>query len=167
MTNSQSRSEAESNSRQAGGIAGEIERYVAQLLEAWGLELTAAACEDGGSVAVNLTGADRPLLLGNTAAVLNSLEYLVNMAFRTGRRSRIAAIAFDSDNYRQQREAELVLLAKMASERVIAQRKPMVLQPMTPRERRIVHLALAEIEGVQSQSSGEGDNRSITISLSE
>jgi spoIIIJ-associated protein len=42
-------------------------------------------------------------------------------------------------------------------------RKPLGLQPMTPRERRIVHLALAGIEGVRTQSEGEGDSRSITI----
>jgi spoIIIJ-associated protein len=51
----------------------------------------------------------------------------------------------------------------MASQKVISLRKPLNLQPMVPRERRIVHLALAGIEGVRSQSSGEGDNRSITI----
>ncbi len=69
----------------------------------------------------------------------------------------------DSDRYRQHREAELVLLARMASKKVIEQRRPLTLQPMIPRERRIVHLALATIEGVHSQSDGEGENRSITI----
>jgi len=69
----------------------------------------------------------------------------------------------DSDNYRQHREAELILLAQMASKKVISSRKPLSLQPMIPRERRIVHLALAGIDGVRSESNGEGENRSITI----
>ena len=51
----------------------------------------------------------------------------------------------------------------MASEKVLAMKKPLGLQPMTPRERRIIHLALAGIEGVETRSSGDGDNRSITI----
>ena len=102
-------------------------------------------------------------MLSNAATLLNSLEYLVNRVFRTGRESRISSIVLDSESYRQHREAELVLLAQMASEKVISQQKPLSLQPMTPRERRIVHLALAMIQGVRSQSEGDGENRSITI----
>ena len=114
-------------------------------------------------VHVNLSGPDRSMLLSNSAAVLNSMEYLVNKVFRPGRDQRIPAIVLDSENYRQHREAELVLLAQMASKKVIAQRQPLSLQPMTPKERRIVHLTLATIEGVRSESQGDGDNRSITI----
>jgi spoIIIJ-associated protein len=112
---------------------------------------------------VNLTGPDRGVLLSGNAAVLNCLEYLVNKSFRTGKDEKITSVVLDSDRYRQHREAELVLLAQMASQKVVAQRRPLSLQPMTPRERRIVHLALAAIEGVRSESIGEGDSRSITI----
>ena len=115
-----------------------------------------------GTTCINLSGPDRPLLLAGSAAVLNSMEYLVNKVFRIGR-EEYPAIVLDSDNYRQHREAELVLLAQMASEKVLAQQKPLSLQPMTPKERRIVHLALAAIEGVRSQSQGDGECRSITI----
>jgi spoIIIJ-associated protein len=127
------------------------------------LELTVSASEADGVVSIDLSGPDRPALLSNAATLLNSLEYLVNRVFRTGRESKISSIVLDSESYRQHREAELVLLARMASEKVISQRRPLSLQPMTPRERRIVHLALAMIEGVRSQSEGDGDNRSITI----
>ncbi len=127
------------------------------------MELHAEAKLEDTILTVNLSGADRPLLLSNTAALLNSIEYLVNKAFRTEKNERINSIVFDSDKYRQHREAELVLLAQMASKKVLTQRRPLALQPMTPRERRIVHLALAGIEGVRSQSEGDGDNRSITI----
>ena len=96
-------------------------------------------------------------------SLLNSLEYLVNRVFRTGRESKISSIVLDSESYRQHREAELVLLAHMASQKVVSQQKPLSLQPMTPRERRIVHLALAMIQGVRSQSEGDGESRSITI----
>jgi spoIIIJ-associated protein len=51
----------------------------------------------------------------------------------------------------------------MASKKVLSQGRPLNLQPMTPKERRIVHLALAQIDGVRSQSEGEGEHRSITI----
>jgi spoIIIJ-associated protein len=128
------------------------------------LDLTLECKEEGGVVYVNLTGQDRPFLLSNSASVLNSMEFLLNKTFRGGKEKEDApGIILDSDHYRQHREAELVLLAQMAAKKVIAQRKPLGLQPMTPRERRIVHLALAGIDGVRSQSEGEGDNRSVTI----
>jgi spoIIIJ-associated protein len=127
------------------------------------LELTVTASEAEGVVSIDLSGPDRPALLSNAATLLNSLEYLVNRVFRTGRESKISSIVLDSESYRQHREAELILLARMASDKVISQGRPLSLQPMTPRERRIVHLALAMIEGVRSQSEGDGENRSITI----
>jgi spoIIIJ-associated protein len=126
------------------------------------LDLDLQGKEEDGVISINLTGPDRPYLLSNAASLLNSIEYLLNKAFHGGKEDA-PGILLDSDQYRRHREAELVLLAQMAAKKVIALRKPLGLQPMTPRERRIVHLALVGIEGVHSQSNGEGDNRSVTI----
>ena len=145
------------------GLVEAVTRFCQEIIHRLQMELRVEARLDGNTLTVNLAGADRPLLLSNTAALLNSLEYLVNKAFRTEKDEKISSLVVDSDKYRQHREAELVLLAQMASKKVLSQRRPLNLQPMTPRERRIVHLALAEIEGVRSQSEGDGDNRSITI----
>jgi spoIIIJ-associated protein len=148
----------------AGAAAERVARFCRGLTSALRFELDVQAHGEGEDViVVNLTGPDRPLLLANTAAVLNSIEYLVNKAFRTGKDEEIATIILESDNYRKQREAELKLLAQIAAEKVLGQRRPLHLQPMTPKERRIVHLALAAIEGVRSESDGEGERRSITI----
>lgn len=118
--------------------------------------------EEDGIIHINLTGADRPLLLSNSASLLNNLEYLLNKIFHLGK-DDAHGIVLDSEQYRQHREAELVLLAQMASQKVISLRKPLNLQPMIPRERRIVHLALSGIQGVRTESNGEGESRSITI----
>ncbi len=162
MTNEQ-QPNPEPKASSESGIGREVELFCRQLIRNLGLDLEATVFEEPESVCINLTGPDRPILLSNTASVLNGLEYLLNRVFRTGKGERISAILVDSEKYRQHREAELVLLAEMASKKVIAQRRSLTLQPMTPRERRIVHLALAGIEGVRSQSEGEGDSRSITI----
>ena len=155
-------------SQKADGAAAEnagetVARFCRELIDRLHLTLDIDAREDGPVVIVNLSGPDRPILLSNTAAVLNNIEYVLNKAFRTGKDEKIATIILDSDDYRRHREAELKLLAQIASQKVIAERRPLSLQPMIPRERRIVHLALAPIEGVRSQSEGEGDNRNITI----
>jgi spoIIIJ-associated protein len=126
------------------------------------MNLVVEGKESDGLIQINVTGEDRPYLLSNSASLLNCIEYLISRIFRFGRDEQ-TGIILDSDGYRQHREAELTLLAKMASQKVLSMRKPLGLQPMTPRERRIVHLALADIEGVQTKSVGTGDNRSITI----
>ncbi len=144
-------------------VVGDVLRFCRELIERLHLELSVEARLEAETLTVNFSGPDRPMMLSNTAALLNSMEYLANKIFRTEKDEKLTSIVFDSDRYRQHREAELVLLAQMASKKVLAQRRPLSLQPMTPRERRIVHLALAVIEGVRSQSDGDGDNRSITI----
>ena len=139
-----------------------VAEFCAQLIAAMQMELDMEAKEDSGIIHINLTGPDRSQLLSTSAQLLNNIEYLLNRVFRTDR-DEVPGISVDSDNYRQHREAELILLAQMASQKVMAFRRPLNLQPMIPRERRIVHLALAGIEGVRSQSNGEGESRSITI----
>lgn len=140
----------------------EVDAFCQELIGCLRMELNTECREEDGTIYVNLTGPDRPFLLSSSASLLNSIEYLLNRIFRAGK-DETPGILLDSDRYRQHREAELVLLAQMASKKVIASRRPLNLQPMVPRERRIVHIALSGIEGVRSQSEGEGDNRSITI----
>jgi spoIIIJ-associated protein len=142
--------------------AESVIQFCRDLIGSMQLELELQGKEEDGVICVNLTGPDRPYLLSNSATLLNSIEYLINKVFRGGHEDA-PGIILDSDQYRQHREAELVLLAQMAAKKVIALRKPLRLQPMTPRERRIVHLTLAGIEEVYSESDGLGDNRSVTI----
>ena len=136
--------------------------FCQELIASLQLDLVFESKEEDGIIHVNMTGPDRSFLLSNSASLLNSIEFLLNKVFRVGK-DEAPGILLDSDQYRKHREAELVLLAQMASQKVLSFRKPLSLQPMIPRERRIVHLALAGIEGVRTQSDGEGDNRSITI----
>jgi len=132
------------------------------------MDLTAEGRDENGVVYINITGRDRGSLLSGSAALLNSIEYLLNRVFPLnrgkGRKEEDApGIELDSDDYRKHRKLELELLAQMASQKVLASRKPLTLQPMVPRERKIVHLALSGIEGAESRSEGSGENRSITI----
>jgi spoIIIJ-associated protein len=162
VTNDQTGNQRASEALEAEAIEA-VERFCRELIARLHLKLDLSVRDEGRIVQVNLSGPDRPILLAGTAAVLNSIEYIMNKAFQTGKDEEIATIIFDSDHYRQHREAELRLLAQIASQKVIAQQRPLSLQPMNPRERRIVHLALAAVQGVRSQSDGDGDQRNITI----
>lgn len=137
--------------------------FCGDLLAQMRLELTAEGIERNGEFCINITGPDRPYLLSNTASLLNNIEYLLNRVFPGNRKD--AGISLDSDNYRHHRELELRLLAQMASQKVLASGKPLTLQAMIPQERKIVHTALSEINGVTSRSDGDGEERSVTIYL--
>jgi len=141
--------------------------FCGNLLNRLQMDLTAEGRDENGVIHINITGGDRGFLLSNSAALLNSLEYLLNRIFSENRgksgKEEAPGIDLDSDDYRKHRKLELELLARMASQKVLASRKPLTLQPMVPRERKIVHLALAGTEGIESLSEGSGENRSITI----
>jgi spoIIIJ-associated protein len=144
------------------GSIQEVDIFCKELLKRMKLDLVQECKEEEGVICINITGEDRAFLLSNSGALLNNVEYLLNKIF-PGRREEAPGISLDSDNYKKYRELELKLLAEMASQKVLSGKKPLELQAMIPRERRIIHLTLAGIQGVRTQSEGLGDNRSITI----
>jgi spoIIIJ-associated protein len=69
------------------------------------------------------------------------------------------------EGYRRRREKQLDSLARRMADQVRRTRRPVTLEPMPPNERRIVHLTLAEDRDVETSSTGEGENRKVSISL--
>jgi spoIIIJ-associated protein len=132
------------------------------LLELGGFDLTASAEAGDDGLKVQISGADVALLLGHNAELLDAMEYLCNRVFlrETGHESRIV---LDSGNYRARREKELRLMAEKAAERVRTTRIPFSFDPMSPNERRIIHLALGEDQTVKTESRGNGVDRKVTI----
>ena len=124
------------------------------------LEATPEPTQDGFKVQVR--GGDVSFLLGRNAELLEALEYLVNRIFApmSGLDSRIVV---DSGSYRASREKELQLMAVKAAERVRTSRIPFSFDPMTPNERRIVHVALVDDASVRTESQGGGVDRKVTI----
>jgi spoIIIJ-associated protein len=140
----------------------EIKKCCEELINRLKLDLFCDCKEEEGVTRINITGSDRGMLLSNSASLLNSIEYLLNKIF-PGSREEAPRVSVDSDNYWNYRELELKLLAEMASKKVLSGKKALSLQPMIPRERKIIHLTIAGIEGIRSQSEGQGENRSITL----
>jgi spoIIIJ-associated protein len=139
-----------------------VVEFTNQVLEASMLDLEAIAEQGEEGWKVQVRGDDVALLLGHNAELLDALEYLGNRLL-----ARSSAdenhIIFDSGSYRARRERELRLMAEKAAERVRASRIPFSFDPMTPNERRIIHLALAEDKSVKTESQGNGENRKVTI----
>ena len=126
----------------------------------WALDVEVHG-DDPETLRVELYGEDREILVRNRAEVLEVFQYLTNRIF--GRELGERRIVVDSDGYRAQKEAELQEIAARVSERVKLTGREEELGSMKPYERRIVHLAVAELEGVTTESEGDGVMKRVVI----
>lgn len=117
---------------------------------------------DGMDVIVAFHGADQEFLLEKNAELLLALEYLAHRSLRLDPRLH-DRVRFDCGDYRATRLDELKLSARVAAQRVRETGQPFRLNPMSPRERRIVHLELSGAQGVRTASEGSGDRRQLVI----
>lgn len=139
-----------------------IVEFTNKVLKLSGFDLEAEAEQTGDGFKVQVRGADVALLLGHNAELLDALEYLGNRVL-THAKGEETRIVFDSGSYRAKREKELRLMAEKAAEMVRTTRKPFSFDPMSPNERRIIHLALADDASVKTESQGGGVDRKVTI----
>ena len=117
-------------------------------------------------VLADLSGRDKDMLLERGAELLHAIEHLALRALRLEPPWQ-DKIFLDSGGYRALRVEELKMTARVAAERVQTSRQPFKLNPMSARERRIVHLALQEFPGVRTESVGMGEHRKVVINPSE
>ncbi|HEU4798742.1 MAG TPA: RNA-binding cell elongation regulator Jag/EloR [bacterium] len=143
----------------AGAVA---HRLAAQLLRAMGFAASVRARESDDEVNLEIKGQDLGALIGRRGSTLESLEVLLGLmvAKESGIRSRVIV---DVEGYWERRREWLERLAHQTAERVQRDRRPIMLEPMPARERRIVHTVLADHPAVITHSSGEGVERRITV----
>lgn len=123
---------------------------------------TAADGLDRSSAVLDVEGEDLGLLIGRRGTTLSALQYLVNVMMTRKTGSKVL-VTVDVEHYHRRREETLQGLAHRMADRVRTSRRPMTLEPMPANERRIIHLALAEDNSVQTGSIGIGEERKIVI----
>lgn len=104
------------------------------------------------------------LFIGRRGETLAALQMIVNMMLNRKMQDRFRVIV-DIEHYRTRRDENLRSLALRVAQQVQESQRSMTLEPMTPYERRIVHMTLQELPAVQTQSTGEGDQRRVVVSL--
>jgi spoIIIJ-associated protein len=140
-----------------------VQQFVEELLNASSLDLRASVSEnETGSILVEFQGFDLPLLLGHSAELLDSMQYITRRVF-ANEVADGAQIDFDASGYREARQHELELMAQKAAEKVRLSKVPFVFDPMNAQDRRIIHNALVDIEGVRTESEGDGQMRRVKI----
>ncbi|MGA3135453.1 MAG: R3H domain-containing nucleic acid-binding protein [Terracidiphilus sp.] len=111
---------------------------------------------------VELAGPDAPLLTQHNGELLRALETIAAQMLRLDQREG-DLVSFDAANFKALRAQELRLQAETAAEKVLKTGIPYAFPPMNSRERRLLHLVFRSIEGVETASSGEGQDRFLAV----
>jgi spoIIIJ-associated protein len=114
-------------------------------------------------VVLDVQGDDLGILIGRQGDTLRDLQYITRL-IASRKLQRWVNVVVDVAGYKKRRERVLTELAERMAERVIADGRPLSLEPMPAHERRIVHIALRHYEQVTTESTGEGRHRKVVIS---
>jgi spoIIIJ-associated protein len=148
-----------------------LREFLEKIVRAGHLELSvkvraaeeASGAEEGeAEVFADLDGKDREILMARGGEVLKALEHLAFRALALEPAFH-EKIHLDCGGFRALRFEELRMTARVAAERVQSSQQPFRLNPMSSRERRIVHLALKDVPGVRTESVGTGEERQVVI----
>jgi spoIIIJ-associated protein len=144
------------------GKADLASEMLIEILKRMGLAVQVSVREDAEEVVLDVAGEDAGRVIGKKGQTLDALQFLINKIvnrFPEGRRH----IVLDSGDYRQRRENGLVSMARREAKRAVQQSRIITLEPMSPRDRRVIHLSLAKFPGVSTRSDGQGAERRVRI----
>ncbi len=143
--------------------AGRAAAYIKTVLQGLGCEnVVVKAAELDGGTYLQLDGDKLGVVIGRRGETLDALQYLTSLAANAN--GGYHKVTLNIGNYREKRERTLRELAKKVSAQVISTGRSRTLEPMNPYERRIIHTVIQEIEGVTSNSVGEGSGRRVVVS---
>ena len=143
--------------------------FIEKLLSDMNIEADVTMTDgENGEKRISVTGEAAAILIGHHGDTLDSLQYLANLAANKridGKKGEYVKVAVDVEGYRAKREETLRALARRMAAKVQKYKKSVMLEPMNPYERRIIHSEIQNIEGVSTNSIGSENNRKIVIFL--
>ena len=128
------------------------------------VEITSKYDTTDGCLEVDFEGEDMGILIGKRGQTLDSLQYLTSLVVNKGK-SNYIRVKLDTEDYRRRRKETLENLARGIAYKVKKTRKPVVLEPMNPYERRIIHSSLQGNKYVETISEGEEPYRHVVVRL--
>ena len=128
------------------------------------VEITSKYNTTDGCLEVDFEGEDMGILIGKRGQTLDSLQYLTSLVVNKGKTNYIR-VKLDTEDYRKRRKETLENLARGIAYKVKKTRKPVILEPMNPYERRIIHSALQGNKFVETVSEGEEPYRHVVVKL--
>ena len=144
---------------------GKAQQFLLRLTELMGVKVSVASRRDAeGNVRVDMQGDTLGILIGRRGETLDALQYLTSLNVNHGR-DEYTRVTLDTENYRAKREEALTRLANRMASRAVKTGRKVVLEPMNPYERRVLHSALQQNDAVTTHSEGEEPNRHVVITL--
>ncbi len=153
-------------------VGGEVNalEFIKKLLSDMNIEAEVEMTDgENGEKCISISGESAAILIGHHGDTLDSLQYLANLAANKridGKKGDYVKITVDVEGYRAKREETLRALARRMAGKVIKYKKSVMLEPMNPYERRIIHSEIQNMEGVSTNSIGSENNRKVVIFLS-
>ena len=151
-------SEGIQNAQEAAAV-----NFLAKVLSEIGIRANISSYSEEDTVYVEVSGKDVGAVIGRHGETLDSLQYLANIVMNRKGQEHYRLI-LDIGGYRRRREETLVSLAKRTASKVVKIGKSYEMEPMNAAERRIIHFALQDFEGVTTFSEGEEPERFVVIS---
>ncbi len=136
-------------------------KFVQGVLDIMGYDLKAELV-DGKDTVINLSGADEKEITAHRGEILDAIQTLAGAAENIGRKD-YKKVVVDCANFRDKREDTLIKLAKKLEQKATEMRREVILEPMSPYERRLIHTSLADSETVTTKSEGKEPNRYVVI----
>ncbi len=140
-----------------------LEKYLNDLLDKMSIKGSVEVGSNDEKVEAMILGDDVGILIGRRGRTLSDLQYLINIIMRRQFSGLNKMTVIDIEHYREKREKTLTQLAKNVARKVSEDGYEQSLEPMTPQERRIIHMALQEHPGVTTYSSGQEPYRKVFI----
>lgn len=140
-----------------------IGEFLGRVVQAMGLDVEFKVLPGEEHWRVNFEGRDVRILIGRRGETLNALQLLTSLAINRRLGDRVRLI-MDAEGYRERREETLQRLAGRLTERVQRTGREVILEPMSPNERRVIHMALQDNPWVETGSTGEEPYRKVVIS---
>jgi spoIIIJ-associated protein len=140
----------------------EAAKTLREILDRMGIEAEVSAFDDGDRIILDAHGAESGLIIGKKGATLDALQYVINRII-SKKPNDGPGVVVDAEGYRGRREDSLADLARRLAEKAIKSGRPVPVEPMSPHDRRIVHVTLAEHPDVTTESEGEGVFRRVVI----
>lgn len=147
----------------ADSPAGIAHAFLMELTKLMGVDVTIDMGTDAeGNVFGYINGDTLGILIGRRGETLDAVQYLTSLKVNRGREG-YTRVTLDTENYRAKREDTLIRLANRMANRALRTGRKVSLEPMNPYERRIIHYALQQTDGVDTHSEGEEPNRHVVI----
>lgn len=140
-----------------------VDEFMTSLIDAMGFDARVDAYDSGDVITVDVATKETGLFIGQKGETIDAIQYLLNVAIYKNR-PFLKRLVVDSEGYRQRRIEAIQGMAHRTARRALREKQPVGLPPMSPAERRVVHLFLQENPKVTTFSDGDEEERRVIVS---